>query len=722
MGIFSSCFFLFASQEQQVDMPPEKQSVEIRLVLVDVIVTKNGKFVTDLTVDDFGLYEDGEEVPIYSFELVSFSEAGNLNKIQKDKIVSPPLPQQKFVFIFDCINSWARDVLALKAEATEELLELVKLGNEIMVLQLTWDDGMEIIQSFTSEEELIRAAVEKAIGTWWETGSQLAVIDGIDPFLDETDFAADLKKYIQAQQLLDHRIVEKNKLEKTLGGILTACHMLKEFNGRKSILLVSSGIPDLSSLNPVTVIPTGRKAVSSSSRETLDAIHATGYGKEKVRIFDPFNLLRKKEFQTGDQAIEELVRFANSHNISIHSLAPVLITRSLYTGTSAEYPRREDMQYLNFNSHEAARRLQNLESLSKKTGAVSLKGADKIKSLRQLIRSDLSYYYLLSYIPQRKKADDEYHTIKVSVRKKGVTARFRRGYIDYSEENERNMLLASAFYSPELYKQLPFKADFVPFYTEIGKYKPWINIALPCQKIFLNRFVEHGPMRLNLHIWVKDKQSREKGYSSEIRIPFNVDSAFTEYIRTIDNLVLHFIGPEVSSRPYEYQVIFALIDPKTDEIGTWESSLTFPNSRNIHDGTILNCVLGTLVENTEKKDLSFLINNRDGSLEYGQIKFFPAVTNRFIRPDSAYVFMQVFLNKGYTGEQPMFSIKGEDGVWRTIRTELKAGSWDQKTKIWSGVFELDISGAVIGDNTLSVEVPSSAQGFHSVKQMKLRIH
>ena len=163
------------------------------------------------------------------------------------------------------------------------------------------------------------------------------------------------------------------------------------------------------------------------------------------------------------------------------------------------------MQHLNFNSYEAIRRLQNLESLSKKTGAVSLMGADKIKSLRQLIRSDLRYYYLLSYIPQRKKADDEYHSVKVKAGRKGVTTRFRRGYIDYSEENERNMLLASAFYSPELYKQLPFKADFVPFYTERGKYKPWINIALPCQKIFLDRFVEHGPMRLNLHIWVKDK-------------------------------------------------------------------------------------------------------------------------------------------------------------------------------------------------------------------------
>jgi hypothetical protein len=37
-------------------------------------VTKDGKFVTDLTKDDFELYEDGKKVSINSFELISFAE------------------------------------------------------------------------------------------------------------------------------------------------------------------------------------------------------------------------------------------------------------------------------------------------------------------------------------------------------------------------------------------------------------------------------------------------------------------------------------------------------------------------------------------------------------------------------------------------------------------------------------------------------------------------
>ncbi len=720
-GSILGCFGILTAQDRQVDAQAEQYTAEVRLVLVDVIVTKDGKFVTDLTKDDFVLYEDGREVDVNSFELVGLSEAGIPVGKPPTKTAAPPPTQHRVVFLFDCINSWARDVNALKIEARDELLELVRLGNQVLVLQLTWDQGLEMLQSFSTDEKLIQAAVEKALGTWWESGSQLAAIDGIDASLDDTEFGEELKKYIHAQQLLDHRVLERNKLEKTVGGILSACNLLRGFKGRKSILLISSGIPDLASPNPLVVIPTGRRAVSSSSRATLDAVHASGYGKKKVRIFDPFQLLKEKEFENGAQAIEELSRFANSFNISIHSLVPALMTRTIFTGASAEYRRPEEMQHLNFNSYEAAQRLQNLESLSKSTSAVSLRGAERIVDLRQLILSDLSCYYLLSYAPQRTTADDDYHDIKVKVRRKGVKVRFRKGYTDYSDENERNMQLVSALYSPELYRQLPFEAEYVPYFTDRGTYAPWINIALPGRETFLDRFVEPGPLMLKLHVWVKEKQSGEKGYSSEIRLPFEMDSEFVEYIKRIDNLVLHFKGPEIAYRPEEYQVVFALVDPRSEEVGTWEASLSFPDLKQARDGSILSCALGTVVESPEEKDASFQINERDGSLEHGQIKFFPAVTNRFYRPENVYVFMQIFHSQENPEVQPEISIKGDDSIWRSIQPELLTGFRDYKSNIWSGIFMLDIDPLVVGKCLMSVEVLSPEEEFHFLRQMSLEI-
>ncbi len=65
--IFSAALVLFLSlygfQKQQEQFPPERHEVEVRLILVDVIVTKDGEFVKDLTQEDFVLYEDGKKSP-----------------------------------------------------------------------------------------------------------------------------------------------------------------------------------------------------------------------------------------------------------------------------------------------------------------------------------------------------------------------------------------------------------------------------------------------------------------------------------------------------------------------------------------------------------------------------------------------------------------------------------------------------------------------------------
>lgn len=717
------CFGLGASREPAGDLQIEQHTAGVRLVLVDVIVSKDGRFVTDLTQDDFRIYEDGEEVPVYSFELISFAEASlsALNNTETD--VLSPQPQQQFIYLFDCVNSWARDVNQLKKDAREELLALVDLGAQVSVLQLTWEDGLEIIQPFTEQKDLVQTAVDKALGTWWESGSQLSMLDGIDTTLDDTGAAAELQEFIRQQQLEDHRLLEKNKLEKTIGGILTACNLIKDTSGRKSILLVSSGIPDLVSLNPAAVIPTGRLAISSSSRRTLDAVHATGYAKNKVRIFDPFHLLPQTEFENGSQAIQEIVRFANTHNIAIHSLAPVEIPRAQFTGASAEYRRPEEMRHLWFNSYEASRRLQNLESLSKNTSAVSLRGKDRIEDLRQLIRTDLSFHYLLSYLPPRERADDVYHKIKVKVSRKGVKIRSRNGYIDYSEDNERNMLLVSAFYSPDLYKKLPFEAEFIPFFSGKDTYEPWVNFTLPCQSLFLDRYLEPGPRRLNLHFWVQEQKKHEKGYSSEIQFPYEVDKAFLDHVSRIDNIVLHFKGEEVTYAARDYRVVMALIDPETDEIGTWETSLTFPDFGKLSSGSVLSCTLGTLgsasAVDTHKK--TFQINAKDGSLEYPHLKFIPSVTARFYRPVSAQLFMQVYLSDDRKSVEPIFSIKGEDGLWRPVRDVLLAQERQAESKLWNGLFHLDLDTVEFGENLLSVEVPGTESGVFSARQIKVFI-
>jgi len=720
---------LFGFQEKQQFFPPEKHEVEVRLIMVDVIVTEDGEFVKDLTKDDFELFEDGISVPINSFELISFDKKDlKLPEETADGKLSS-LPQNRIVVIFDAINSWRREIIKGSEKIIDELVSIAKLGNEVMVLQLKNREGIELIQPFTLNEELIKNSVEKASGSMWrldtviepsykaQVGSESRASSQQETRRQqETDNPFE-NIYAEDIQRIYHMNTEVKRFEKTIGGILGACNMIKSLPGRKYMLLISAGIPDLS---PPDMFPNILSGIITERLE--DAYRNKSFGKkEGVKIFDPFNILDKKIFKDGAEVITELIRFANAYNISIYSLDCGTYVKRLHPGTSAETYQKNEMAQIYFSEGDKIRKVQNLRWISEDTGADSLRGADKFEEFRRVISRDLTYYYQLSFYAQRNKADDKYHKIDVNVKRPGVDTRFRKGYTDYSKKETNKMLLVTAFYNPSLYRELPFEAALIPFLTESGKYEPWINIALPAKELFRDRFVEYAPKLFNLHVWIKDKNYGEKGYGGKINIGLNINPSFLDFLKNIDYLSYHFKGPEFNFGQRDYQTIFALFDPQTNEIGTWESSLFVPVLKNNDERLIINCVLGDTVSNSKKVKKTFSLSNKDGSLEYDQIKFFPKVTNQFKKWEGASVFMQLYLPHGKPKIQPEFLLLGEDRSLRPLPKLLVSEFWNEKLNVWSSIFKLDLDKGTLGENSLYVEFPESEEGAVLSKEMKLTI-
>ncbi|MFQ6071000.1 MAG: hypothetical protein ACE5LC_10835, partial [Candidatus Aminicenantales bacterium] len=120
--------------------------------------------------------------------------------------------------------------------------------------------------------------------------------------------------------------------------------------------------------------------------------------------------------------------------------------------------------------------------------------------------------------------------------------------------------------------------------------------------------------------------------------------------------------------------------------------------------------MGLLTSNPEGAEKSFSLSRKDGTLEYGGIKFYPAVTNRFQRMQDASVFLQAYLPGGKVKVNAEFTVLREGRVWQEIRGEKVAEAWNRRSKVWCGIFKLNMRGISPGDYTLRVNLILSEGG------------
>ncbi|MDH4217680.1 MAG: hypothetical protein OEW23_02745 [Candidatus Aminicenantes bacterium] len=649
---------------------------------VDVTVTKDGQFLKNLTERDFRLYEDGKEVKIDSIEL---AEA-----------------KKRLTVIFHDPQFWSRKIMTEKEGITAELVQLAQQGYELMIFQLNWITGLERIQPYTSQEESIRKASDQAM-----------MSIGIDKSLEDlssrsisgeitgqADASLNIERRGELQAYLN---INRRRFEKAMGGILAACNLMHDEAERGSILLISSGIPDLSSSSQTRVLDGATDAKSA-----LDAIHSRDQENiGTVRIFDPFNLLEDKKFNRAEQVLSELVHFANSQNVSIYSLDPEVFSRSAST-RSSEFFRPEDTQAARLLDEESNKQKQNLRLLSEETNAAFFRGSNKFKELHQEMDMAAGFSYRLSFTPRRKKPDGKSHDLKVEVAGGGLDIQFKKRYTDYGIDEIGKISLVAAYYNPEFFRDLPFEAKFVPFMTTKGDYTPWINLALPTKELFKDRITQSPRKTYHLHFWITEVEGREKGFMGQINISLDMNENFRDYINRMAYLWFFFRSKELPFSPNEYQVVYALVDTETQEIGTGQAFFSIPDLKKKNQDAFINCVFGSISKNPEIKEESFTINPKTGNLEYSGIKFVPRVTNLFSMRQENFVFLQVYAPQGEEMVKPEFLVfreAEEESQSRSIPGELVVGSYNQKSKVWSGIYKLDLFDARVGENVFQARIP-----------------
>ncbi len=700
--LFFALFFVLGfgyGIQKKAQLKPDSYEVAVNLVLVDVMaVDKEDRAVEDLTLADFEVYEDGKRININSLDFIDFQKL-NLSIRAGEQ---GQARTKRFFVLFDSINTVKRMLDRSKPQIIQELLDLIQTGGEIEVSQMSEDLGVQVLQNFTSDREQIVQAVESASGSIW---ADRAVDDLYTPKIIDRMEVSDKIAVRRSEEMNKaaremYQFNMRLRFEKSLTNLLSFMNTIKDYPGRKPVLLLSGGFPELSfeKFEPVEGI---------ESKIAYSDITAS-------KIMDPFKVLQKGSRRYEDDIFDNLIQFANSHNISFYTLDPDnYLSYILPDMTFDNYEHVSEIAKIKQNE------LANLRDLALKTGGATLQGSKKFDNFQEYVNRDLKSYYELSYYPKRKKADGKYHKIEVKVTRPGIKIRFRKGYYDFTNEQKDSLLFASSSSNPDLFKQIQFQARTVPFVSSRDKYKLWINMALPVQDLILGGDPYKEFKFLKANFWVDD-QKGANALNAQLAIPISLSPVFREKFKRAQFYGYNTCSEEIKLKSDEYRVIFSLYDRETNRLGTLETSFEVPNLSEDRGEEVISAVFGQMVE-APRMGKDFTVSEKEGILQVGQYRFYPMGSNQFRSRKDVSLFLQIYLPEKDRFSNPEIFLYKDGHKVSTIETIHVRELWHAKANVLNVAYNLDFSSILQGEYTLQISLYGSLSKNRIDKNISIKI-
>ena len=408
--------------QQTADDKADVVKITTNLVQVDVVVTKDGKPVTNLTADDFEIFQDGRRQTITSFAYISNVPASASQPTNADKKetanaapyapIKPDDPHRTIAFVVDDLGLSAESMGQVRKQLRKFIAEELQPNDLVAILRTSGELGA--LQQFTNDKRLLNRAVEHLR---WNFCSRV----GINVFQPVQLFADDGAALCGLQSF--------GGTTKSLRFIIDAMGYLP---GRKSMVLLSDSLPMES-----------QEALADLRSGTLrqDALTMGTYTTDNI---PELKLIAEKAIRAS---------------VVIYSVD----TQGLqYTGITAADAFQGTPQQMH-NLMAARSRLLMLrraggEFIAKETGGFQVRNSNGFQLDR--IVEDQSGYYLLGYRPTEETFNRRFHKIKAKVKRSGMSLRTRFGFFGMSEEevnsgkptvrDETNIALASPFMAQDI--------------------------------------------------------------------------------------------------------------------------------------------------------------------------------------------------------------------------------------------------------------------------------
>lgn len=447
---------------------PVVKSVDVTVTNIDVVVTDSkGNRVTGLRKEDFDVVEDGLNQNLTNFYAV---EAGVLTVVGDEPVApvaaapepapAPSAPpgtaagggvgvqaQKTWIVLFvDNLNLTPFNRNRVLRNVQQWARESVKGNVEAMVV--TWDRSLKVRRKFTNDgrdvADVLKQVEEVSANRVQSLSERRDIVRQIDESKSVDEAIGKARSYA-----LSHR----NDLDFTIDAMKTTINQLAGVDGRKIMIHVSEGMPQ------------------SPGAELWDYI--------------------QKKFQTTSTGLQSfefdkttayvgVIQAANAAGVTIYGVdASGLSVDSGVSAENASTSERIDTFVERTNNQSM------ISLLSEETGGEAILNKNDVTPALKSIERDYTSYYSLGYRSLRSGSDRP-HRVEVRVKKKGLTARARRSYVEKSPETRIQEATISALYFPRDENPLGVGLEVgAPVPSDRQNYLVPVRIKVPYSRITL---------------------------------------------------------------------------------------------------------------------------------------------------------------------------------------------------------------------------------------------
>jgi VWFA-related protein len=412
-----------AAGQAPAQQAPLRHEVSVTLKLVQVYVTdKSGRPVTDLTGDDFRVFDGGRRVVVTEFERheVRSAERG-IEARPEAPVPSPPeIPsvKRKFILFFDFAFNTHKGVAAGVQAALDFLDDKVGPGDETALVSYSMLGGLKIHEFLTPDRGKVRRAVSEV------TSKAIAGrADEVEQaYWTEVDLDGSASTELEMR-----RRDSLHQAQNYFRALTDFARALRLVQGQKHLLFFSGGVPN-SLIRSSQMAGTDQRVGSGGSKSGLPA------GSSMAA--------RGSRFEIGDAGLRPLLdamlKELNGSGCALYAFdtRESSLVSALFTFDEQAFSRRTGGMFLADNVGTAVtspfrdEKTTGMDTLKLMSGRTGGKYYGNIqfheRDLGEVVDLTGSYYVLGYSISAA--ADGKFREVKVEVARKGCVVRAQRGY------------------------------------------------------------------------------------------------------------------------------------------------------------------------------------------------------------------------------------------------------------------------------------------------------